>query len=464
MKSIFNDRRLDRLESLLCERMRTRCSTVIRQFSQNYNEEFSFGRFLRNPKVTPSKLVQMHTERTSSACVGHHVLHIEDSSELSFGLNPVCRGLGKVGCGQEEGFFVHPVIAMNAATGGCLGLGAAHFWKRMEYEPDDPRSDPKYRRRKSQYVPFAEKDRVRWLATALESVGNCRRAAQHTVVADREADIYEVMCGLVAASTGFVIRQSGDRHLNHTKSGHKLSEELSVWGVQHRYTLSLPRTDKRSAHAAELEVKWGKMSLARPKSGVVGHLPTSLEVYVVEVKETPESVVNGESPVHWVLLTTHPVASAEQAVQVIQWYCWRWVIEQVFRTLKSKGLDIENSEVETYERMANLATLALVTAVQIMQLVQARSGQTNQAISDAFNQLEIALIRHLNPTLEGKTEKQKNPHPPDSLAFASWVIARLGGWKGLASQRPPGPITMKIGLQQFQSILQHAPIILQPCQ
>ena len=56
MKSIFGDTRLDRLEALLCERMVARCSTVIRQFSQNYNEEFSFGRFLRNAKVTPTKI------------------------------------------------------------------------------------------------------------------------------------------------------------------------------------------------------------------------------------------------------------------------------------------------------------------------------------------------------------------------------------------------------------------------
>ncbi len=460
MKSILGDSRLDRVEALICDRMRVRCSTVIRQFSQNYNEEFSFGRFLRNPKVTPSKLVQMHTERTALACRGHHVLHIEDSSELSFGMNPKCSGLGKVGCGKEEGFFIHPVITMNAANGGCLGLGAAHIWKRKEYAPDDPMSDSTYRKLKLQYIPFADKEGVRWLDTALKSVINCKEAAQHTVVADSEADIYEVVCGLVAAKTGFVIRQKEDRHLNYTKSGHKLLQELALWPVQHTYTLKLPRTDKRSAHTAQMEVKWGKVCLARPKSGVVKHLQPFLEVKVVEVKEMAHCVINGEAPVHWILLTTHQVDNAEQAMQIVQWYCWRWVIEQVFRTLKSKGLDIENSEVETYERMANLTTLALLTAIQVLQLVQARNGQTKQLLSETFSQTEIDLIRKLNPTLEGNTEKQKNPHPEDSLAFAAWVIARLGGWKGLASQRPPGPITMKIGLQQLRSILQFSSLIL----
>lgn len=356
---------------------------------------------------------------------------------------------------------MHPVIAINAANGGCLGLGAAHNWTRKEYAPDDPMSEPAYRRSHRQYVPFSEKETLRWLDTALESVHNCSGATQHTVVADREADIYEMMCGLVAVGIDFVVRQKEDRHLGHTKSRHKISHELDIWPVRYCYALPLPRTDKRSAHIAKMELKWGQMRLARPKTGVVKHLPPMLEVYVVQAKEMLCSTVNGEKPVHWVLLTTHPVTTVEMAEQIVQWYRWRWVIEQVFRTTKSKGLNIENSEVETYDSMANLATLALLTAVQIIQLVQGRSGQTQQHLADAFSQEEIDLIQQLSPTLEGNTEKQKNPHPSNSLAFGAWVIARLGGWKGLASQRPPGPITMKIGLQHFQAMLRSPPKILQ---
>ena len=56
--------------------------------------------------------------------------------------------------------------------------------------------------------------------------------------------------------------------------------------------------------------------------------------------------------------------------------------------------------------------------------------------------------------MEGKTEKQKNPHPPQTLSWASWVIARLGGWKGYASESPPGPITMLRGLTKFEAQFQ----------
>ena len=64
------------------------------------------------------------------------------------------------------------------------------------------------------------------------------------------------------------------------------------------------------------------------------------------------------------------------------------------------------------------------------------------------------MLSALAHKLEGKTQKQKNPFRPESLAWASWVIARLGGWTGYASERPPGPITMHNGLTQFAAIAQ----------
>ena len=55
--------------------------------------------------------------------------------------------------------------------------------------------------------------------------------------------------------------------------------------------------------------------------------------------------------------------------------------------------------------------------------------------------------------LEGKTEKQKNPYPKENLAWASWIIARLGGWKGyVKSEGFAGPITIGRGLKMFYGI------------
>jgi hypothetical protein len=139
-------------------------------------------------------------------------------------------------------------------------------------------------------------------------------------------------------------------------------------------------------------------------------------------------------------------------VRCIGYYRQRWHIEQTFRTVKSQGLDIESSLVESGERLEKLVCLALAAAVKIMQLTQARDGTTQRPATDVFSAEEIDVLHQVSPTLEGRTEKQKNPHPRHSLAWAAWVIARLGGWKGYASERKPGPITLHRGLQSFENI------------
>lgn len=154
------------------------------------------------------------------------------------------------------------------------------------------------------------------------------------------------------------------------------------------------------------------------------------------------------------MLTTHTLNTLEQARQCIAWYCQRWHIEQLFRTLKRQGLDIESSLIEDGGRLEKLAVLGMSAAVRTMQLTLAREGQTSRPAGDAFSEEEIELLHHVGPTLEGKTAKQKNPHLPASLAWAAWIIARLGGWKGYATERKPGPITIFHGLQAFSSIQQ----------
>src|SRR5438445_393444 len=50
----------------------------------------------------------------------------------------------------------------------------------------------------------------------------------------------------------------------------------------------------------------------------------------------------------------------------------------------------------------------------------------------------------------GSRRRQKNPHPKGTLAYAAWVIARLGAWDGYYGK--PGPKVMRLGLQDFQLI------------
>ena len=81
-----------------------------------------------------------------------------------------------------------------------------------------------------------------------------------------------------------------------------------------------------------------------------------------------------------------------------------------------------------------------------------REGK-DQDIGVIFSKEESKFLKKLVKTVEGKTEKQKNPHPPNRLSWAAWIIARLGGWSGYQTDSKAGPITIKDGLRKFEDML-----------
>ena len=100
--------------------------------------------------------------------------------------------------------------------------------------------------------------------------------------------------------------------------------------------------------------------------------------------------------------------------------------------------------------MFNLAAIGMAGAIRTIQLVDARDGSPLPATDVIDANFTIALER-LSKRLEGKTLRQKNPHPTGSLAFVSWIAARLGGWN--CYYKPPGPKTMRDGWNRLAATL-----------
>jgi hypothetical protein len=403
------------------------------------SEERRFGRFLRNRKVTYQEILATAAARVDAQAHGRHVLAIQDTTELNFEAHAKrTRGLGTVGNGTDHGFFLHPVLVMDARDGGgLLGLAGAQLWNRTK------RKAPNYRQ-----LPIEEKESYRWLVGAEQAKESLAAAATVTVIADRESDIYDEFARLPDAKTHLLTRVCRDRKLI---TGECLYAATNALAERQRYTIELPALRGRAARTATMALRFAPVTVCRPPACPDKTLPDTISLYVVDVREI--DVPQDAPPVHWRLLTTHAVTTIAQARQIVAWYCRRWQIEQLFRTLKRRGLDVEGSLIEEAHGLMNLAALALVAAIRILQLTLARDGTTQQPASAAFNDEEVAVLKHLQPTVEGKTIKLKNPFAIDTLAWAAWIIARLGGWNPYAGQRPAGPITMHHGLTQFEAIL-----------
>ena len=201
-----------------------------------------------------------------------------------------------------------------------------------------------------------------------------------------------------------------------------------------------------------MALRFGRVRVSRPAACSDPSAPDEIELFAIEVRELDPPP--GEEPILWRLLTTHPVESVEQALTVIGWYRLRWHIEQLFRTLKRQGLGIEQSVVEDGEALEKLAVIALIAATITVQLVLARTASTHDPpASRVFTVEQIEVLQVLQNKLQGRTAKQRNPYPLDTLAWAGWTIARLGGWTGYQSDKSAGPITMRDGLDRFNGIV-----------
>ena len=238
---------------------------------------------------------------------------------------------------------------------------------------------------------------------------------------------------------------------------HLLFSHVDSLPEQGRLKVKIPAAPGRKARVTELAVRFSRVVVCKPLHGAARDLPATIALTMVDVRETSKPE-DGE-PIHWRLLTTHEVTTLGDARRIIDLYRLRWTIEEFFHTLKTAGFDIEAADIGDPQVMIKFVTAATVAAVTVMQLVKARDGTTGQSLADAFEPADQPILEAVSTQLEGKTARQKNPHPKGSLAFASWVIGRLGGWTGYYGK--PGPQVIRRGLDDFQRIKYGATLRLQ---
>lgn len=422
----------------LLSSMVARASACLRRAAGGRRSQIvRYGRFLDNRKVTVGGLIEGWGQQTAVAAAGRHVLAIHDTSEINFHTSPEHRrGLGEIARGNSHGVLLHAMLAVDGQSGDSLGLVAGEIWTRQGRQviAHDKRA-------------ASERESRRWLSTAVASKQVLSAASMVTVIGDRESDIYSAWSQFPEGRFHLLSRSMQDRAL---VEGGSLDATVAAFPVASCRRLELVERAGRPARPARLELRFGEVTIKRPHR-CDAKLPEGVRLRVVAVSELDAPA--GQQPLRWCLLTTHQVQSPADAWQIVDWYKQRWTIEQLFRTLKKQGLQLEESQVETAERLLKLTAIATHAAALIMQLVQARDGQRIQPASIAFTQDEIAALQAIEADQYApRTEKQRNPHPKETLAWAAWIIARLGGWDGYSSSKPPGPITFRHGLDYFHGI------------
>jgi Transposase DDE domain len=421
----------------------------VRRLAGTRAREIQFTRFLRNHSVTAAEMACHAAEHTAARAAGRDVVVIQDTSELALGgRRAKANGYGPVGKGGAlRGLLLHAVLAVDASTGGVLGLVDAKVWNRK---------GGKAKPRRGRKTP--QKESQRWLDGTSRAGEVLAAANSITGVSDRESDIYEHFARR-PSNVHLIVRACQNRQIETDREDpiSLLFPHVDGLPEQGRLKVKIPAAPGRKARVAELAVRFSRVVLCKPLHGAAPDLPATIALTMVDVRET--SKPEDGKPVHWRLLTTHEVTSLGEAHRIIDLYRMRWIIEEFFHTLKTAGFNIEAADIGDPQVMIKFVTAATVAAVTVMQLVKARDGTTGESLTDAFDPADQSILEAVSAQLEGKTAKQKNPHSRGSLAFAAWVIARLGGWTGYYGK--PGPQVMRRGLDDFQRIKYGASLGLQ---
>lgn len=431
----FGDIRVAERADWLIERVATAGTLVLRKLGETRAGEKAVHRFLSSPYVSVDRIVETLAARTAVQCAGRRILAVQDTTEINFsGRDKKRRGFGPAGDGKTPGFFIHPVIAMDVETEAVIGLVDAAIWTR---------SSGRVAARRGR--PLEDKESERWLS-GCRAAASVLSDARVTMVSDRESDIY-LLFARRPERLDLIVRAAQDRGL--AKGGLLFAALAQAKALSQSDVRVAPRGPGDKGRTAKVELRAGTVRIARPLTVRGDGVPDTIDLTLVEAREV--DAPPGKTPLLWYLLTTHAVTSAAQANEVVQLYRLRWRIEQVFRALKSDGLALNDSQVIDAERMFNLAAIGLAGAIRTIQLVDARDGSSRPATDVIDATLAVALER-LSKKLEGKTQRQKNPHPSDCLAFVAWIAARLGGWN--CYYKPPGPKTMRDGWTRLAATLE----------
>jgi Transposase DNA-binding/Transposase Tn5 dimerisation domain len=444
----LDDARLDRRFELLLSALGARPNLSIPAACGGRAEMTAAYRFFDNDKVTFAKVLQPHADRTLQRLAAQPVaLLVQDTTEADLTRPQMeVQGVGELD-GARRGLLVHTLHAFTP-DGTPLGTVWAEVLNRTDGVSHAPKAEKEHAKK---HTPFEDKESLRWLT----GLRQARDVAEHcpavscVCVADSEADIYELFVE-PRGPLHVLIRACQDRALATAAGGHLRARVLATPLL---YTVPLSIRGRQAKTAAEqrgrrqdrqgrqttVEVRAATVTL-RPPWRCDRQLP-AVTVNVVLVREPHPPA--GAEPVEWLLLTTLPIDTPEQVRTVVAYYCVRWCVEILFRTLKS-GCRVEERRFEHVDRVLPCLALMLIVAWRtlfVCRLSRECPDLDCEALFEPSEWQAVWVAVH----------KKKPPKKTPRLAEMVHLIAGLGGYV----ERPesePGPQTVWIGLQRMYDL------------
>lgn len=401
-------------------------------------------RLIENEKVTFAAVTAPHYRATRARTEGTWLL-ISDTTETHFPGKKV-RGLGPTGNGGGRGFLLHSSLMVRPDGHGIVGLAGQviHYRRPVKREPGG-----------AQRMRRKDRESVIW-GQVVDQIGPAPEGVRFLHVFDRGGDQFELYCRMARHETGWVVRacQLPRQVLAPERRRMALADYLAELPVAGTYTLKLLANRHQVARVAEMEVRFGPLTIPRPKhisewikeSGI-----QEIAMWVVETREI--NPPPGVKAARWVLLCSEAVRNFETAWRMLEHYEKRWLIEEFHKALKS-GCRLEERQYETAKRLEVVAGLLSVVAVRLLQLKTMAREDPHRPAKQVVPVRWIQMAQAL---------RKRSPKAPWTVREFYRELAKLGGFLGRKSDGEPGWMTLWHGFEKLHLCLRGADAYEQKC-
>jgi transposase-like protein/DDE family transposase len=395
-------------------------------------------RFFGNDSVTPKAILAPHIGATLGRIADLPVaLAIHDTTTLSFRSDGQRVGLGRLRT-SGQAFFAHFTLAVSG-DGSRRPLGVLDMSTHV-------RADESKSKRKN------ERDRWGEQVTRVEGLDVARRALVH--VMDREGDDYGLFALMLENQYRFVGRLMHNRLLDADASDGAEKLDHALAQIQCVVTRDVALSSRsaglrslvqkrihppRDRRLAKLAIGATRVTLRRPTTQPRNR-PATLALHVVRVweLETPD----GESPVEWVLVTSEPIDTEVQLLQVLDWYRARWTIEEFFKALKT-GCAYEKRQIEDLHGLQNVLALFAPIAWHLLLLRSQARDEPDQPATTVLAPTQLKVLRAF--------ARKPLPEKP-TVRDAYLAIAALGGH--IKHNGDPGWQTLGRGYEKLITLVE----------
>jgi hypothetical protein len=446
----LGDQRLNQRLLAVAERLAAHPGETFPKRFHDPAELQAFYRLMKHERVTHATLIGMHTEQTETRVRATRgvVLGLHDTTVLDYSGLTAIPELGQVGNGHGRGLYCHQCLAVVAATRQVLGLAGqvlhrrrhAPKGERRQARKDNPQRESRLWKTLSKSIPvFPAED---------------PEGPLWVDVADRGADITEFLDYEDHAGKKYVVRSQHNRWIEWEIAGENgvVTEKIKLhdWARSLRaastYSIAVPAKNGQKARTAEVSVGWQQVRILPPRQRRGEERGVALVVWVVRVAETNPPA--GVEALEWILLSNVPVQTLEDALERIDWYRLRWIIEEYHKAQKT-GVAIESLQFGSLDRLEPAIALLSITALLLLQLrdeSRAPDGKERRA-TECVPALWVRLL---------SVWRHKEARMDWSIHDFYYALARLGGHQNRKHDHPPGWLTLWRGWMHLQSMLDGA--------